>query len=80
MRTITPSVRRLVGSIVPFITIFGPAILAAIRVLECMEIFTFVNNVLFNYRHRTVDGGDHRSFFNIINNYYKPGPGHRVNR
>ena len=37
--------------------------------------FTFVNNVLFNYRHRTVDGGDHASFFNIINNYYKPGPG-----
>ena len=37
--------------------------------------FTFVNNVLFNYRHRTVDGGDHRSFFNIINNYLKPGPG-----
>jgi hypothetical protein len=37
--------------------------------------FTFVNNVLFNYRHRTVDGGDHLSFFNIINNYFKPGPG-----
>jgi hypothetical protein len=37
--------------------------------------FTFVNNVLFNYRHRTLDGGDHRSFFNVINNYYKPGPG-----
>jgi len=37
--------------------------------------FTFVNNVVFNYRHRTVDGGDHRSFFNIINNYFKPGPG-----
>jgi hypothetical protein len=37
--------------------------------------FTFANNVIFNYRHRTVDGGDHRSFFNIINNYYKPGPG-----
>ncbi len=37
--------------------------------------FTFTNNVLFNYRHRTVDGGDHRSFFNIINNYLKPGPG-----
>jgi len=36
--------------------------------------FTFVNNVLFNWVHRTVDGGDHRSFFNIINNYYKPGP------
>jgi hypothetical protein len=37
--------------------------------------FTFVNNTIFNYRHRTVDGGDHRSFFNIINNYFKPGPG-----
>ncbi len=37
--------------------------------------FTFANNVLFNYRHRTVDGGDHRSDFNIINNYFKPGPG-----
>ncbi|MEQ1825747.1 MAG: hypothetical protein ABL921_07360 [Pirellula sp.] len=37
--------------------------------------FTFVNNVLFNYRHRTIDGGDQRSFFNIINNYFKPGPG-----
>jgi hypothetical protein len=37
--------------------------------------FTFVNNVLFNYRHRTVDGGDNQSEFNIINNYLKPGPG-----
>ena len=36
--------------------------------------FTFANNVLFNWRHRTVDGGDHRSFYNIINNYFKPGP------
>lgn len=36
--------------------------------------FTFVNNVLFNWRHRTVDGGDHMSYFNIISNYYKPGP------
>jgi len=36
--------------------------------------FTFANNVMFNWRHRTVDGGDHRSFFNIINNYMKPGP------
>lgn len=36
--------------------------------------FTFANNVLFNWRHRTVDGGDHRSFYTIINNYYKPGP------
>lgn len=37
--------------------------------------FTFANNVIFNYRHRTIDGGDHRSQFNIINNYFKPGPG-----
>lgn len=36
--------------------------------------FTFVNNVLFNWVHRTVDGGDHMSMFNIINNYLKPGP------
>ncbi len=37
--------------------------------------FTLANNVIFNYRHRTVDGGDHRSLFNIINNYFKPGIG-----
>ena len=36
--------------------------------------FAFVNNVLFNWVHRTVDGGDQRSEFNIINNYFKPGP------
>jgi hypothetical protein len=36
--------------------------------------FTFMNNVLFNWVHRTVDGGDQRSEFNIINNYLKPGP------
>ncbi|TWT91041.1 hypothetical protein Mal64_14400 [Pseudobythopirellula maris] len=36
--------------------------------------FTLVNNVLFNWRHRTVDGGDHRSYYTIVNNYYKPGP------
>ena len=36
--------------------------------------FNFVNNVLFNWRHRTVDGGDRNSEYNIINNYYKPGP------
>ena len=36
--------------------------------------FTFVNNVIFNWVHRTVDGGDQRSEFNIINNYFKPGP------
>lgn len=36
--------------------------------------FTFVNNVLFNWVHRTVDGGDQRSLYNIFNNYLKPGP------
>lgn len=36
--------------------------------------FNFVNNVLFNWRHRTIDGGDKDSLYNIINNYYKPGP------
>lgn len=36
--------------------------------------FTFANNVLFNWRHRTIDGGDHRSFYTIVNNYLKPGP------
>jgi hypothetical protein len=49
--------------------------------------FNFLNNVIYNWRHRTVDGGDQRSRYNIINNYYKPGPatpaaaiGHRVLR
>ena len=37
--------------------------------------FTFVNNVIFNWRHRTIDGGDHRSFYTILNNTFKPGPG-----
>ncbi|UCG59326.1 MAG: hypothetical protein JSU70_07405 [Phycisphaerales bacterium] len=32
------------------------------------------NNVLFNWRHRTVDGGDASSMVNIVANYYKPGP------
>jgi pectate lyase len=36
--------------------------------------FNFVNNVVFNWRHRTVDGGDQKSTYNIINNYFKPGP------
>jgi hypothetical protein len=47
--------------------------------------FTMVNNVIFNWRHRTTDGGDHRSFYTLINNYFKPGPvtpktavGHRI--
>ena len=37
-------------------------------------IFNFVNNVLFNWWNRSVDGGDYTALYNIINNYYKPGP------
>jgi len=48
--------------------------------------FGFVNNVVFNWWNRSADGGDHRSRFNFINNYFKPGPitpldkpiGHRI--
>ena len=36
--------------------------------------FNFVNNVIFNWWNRSIDGGDYRSQFNIINNYFKPGP------
>lgn len=36
--------------------------------------FNFVNNVIYNWRHRTVDGGDQRSQYQIINNTFKPGP------
>ncbi|MBB3186987.1 polysaccharide lyase [Microbacter margulisiae] len=37
-------------------------------------IFNFVNNVLYNWVSRSVDGGDYTALYNIINNYYKPGP------
>lgn len=33
-----------------------------------------VNNVIANWYHRTVDGGDYSSRYNLINNYFKPGP------
>jgi len=36
--------------------------------------FDYRNNVIFNWRHRTMDGGDETSIINVINNYYKPGP------
>ena len=36
--------------------------------------FNFVNNVVFNWWNRSVDGGDHNSLYNMINNYFKPGP------
>lgn len=49
-------------------------------------VFNFVNNVVYNWVHRTADGGDYSAQFNFINNYYKPGPatptntpvGHRI--
>jgi len=48
--------------------------------------FNFINNVVYNWVHRTADGGDYTALYNFINNYYKPGPltpkdspvGHRI--
>ncbi len=37
-------------------------------------VFNFANNVIYNWVHRSVDGGDYTALYNIINNYYKPGP------
>ncbi len=36
--------------------------------------FNFANNVVYNWYHRTMDGGDYSSRYNLVNNYYKPGP------
>lgn len=49
-------------------------------------VFNFVNNIVFNWHHRSIDGGDYTALYNMINNYYKPGPvtpkdepvGHRI--
>ena len=41
--------------------------------------FTLVNNVIYNWHHRSVDGGDQRSLYNIYNNTFKPGPATPVN-
>src|SRR5688500_7925632 len=41
--------------------------------------FALVNCVIFNWRGRSVDGGDHMSRYQIINNYFKPGPGTPTN-
>ncbi len=49
-------------------------------------VFNFVNNTMFNWVHRSIDGGDYTAKYNIINNYFKPGPaskldapvGHRI--
>lgn len=37
-------------------------------------VFNFANNVLFNWANRSIDGGDYTAQYNIINNYFKPGP------
>ena len=37
-------------------------------------VFNFVNNVVYNWVHRTADGGEYTTMSNFINNYYKPGP------
>ncbi len=37
-------------------------------------VFNFVNNVVFNWVHRSVDGGDYRAMYKIVNNYFEPGP------
>jgi hypothetical protein len=50
------------------------------------EDFGFFNNVIFNWWNRSADGGDNKSLYNFINNYFKPGPitplnepiGHRI--
>ena len=36
--------------------------------------FNFINNTVFNWWNRTIDGGDNTSYMNVINNNYKPGP------
>ena len=49
-------------------------------------VFNFVNNIVYNWVHRTADGGEFSTMSNFINNYYKPGPltpkdspvGHRI--
>jgi len=41
--------------------------------------FDYRNNVIFNWRHRSMDGGDETSLMNVINNYYKPGPATNAN-
>jgi pectate lyase len=36
--------------------------------------FDFRNNSLFNWQHRTIDGGDGSSRINVVANYFQPGP------
>lgn len=49
-------------------------------------VFNYINNIVYNWVHRTADGGEFSTMSNFINNYYKPGPltpkegpvGHRI--
>lgn len=43
-------------------------------------VYNFINNVVFNWHHRSVDGGDYTTNFNMINNYFKPGPVTMLNK
>ena len=37
-------------------------------------VFNFVNNIIYNWVHRTADGGEYSTMSNFIKNYYMPGP------
>ncbi|MBN1868206.1 polysaccharide lyase [Candidatus Sumerlaeota bacterium] len=38
------------------------------------DLIDYRNNVIFNWRHRTMDGGGGNSPVNVVANYFKPGP------
>src|SRR5690606_39950112 len=33
-----------------------------------------IYNVIYNWVHRGIDGGDYQATYNIFNSYFKPGP------
>jgi pectate lyase len=42
--------------------------------LSFSHFIDYRNNVIFNWRDRTMDGAGKEAHVNVINNYYKPGP------
>jgi len=42
--------------------------------------FNLINCVIFNWWNRTMDGGDNMSSWNVIGNYFKPGPATDMNQ